>query len=233
MKMAKKRQNWCDSPYFVREISDLYKVGSRVDAWRAFLLSEKIEVLRGLGMSVCSFNQYAMFDNLIIMLGCPEESAISGMRSIMRPGHEREIAFHRCSIYDLRAWAYLPLSCFAEAHGFNEWAKDKDIWQRDILKFNPMPYLQVGIKKEWVVSPDCFTFSHKIKVDRKSWPYDKKRFAQVAFNHPRLDRRFNGNQHVADGVFTIDKSIATIREELMAQAIEVCAKHAVTVQEET
>ena len=201
MKEAKKPQNWCNSPYYVRELSDLYKVGSRVDAWREFLLSEKIEVLRELGMSVCSFNQYSMFGHLIIMLDCTEEYAISGIRSIMRPEHEQVIEFHRESIHDLRAWAYLPLSCFADAQGFNEWAKDRDIWQKDILKMNPMPYLQIGIKKDWVVSPSCFTFSHKLKVDKESWPNEKKRFAQVSFNHPHLDRRFDGNQHVSDGMY--------------------------------
>ena len=92
--------------------------------------------------------------------------------------------------------------------------------------------LQVGIKKTWVVSANCFTFSHKIKVDKKSWSEIKKRFAQVAFNHPHLDRRFEGNQHVSDGIFPVDRDIADIREELMAQAMVVCAKHSVTVQEE-
>lgn len=231
MKEAIKPKGWCDSPYYVREISDLYRVGSRVDAWREFLLSEKIEVLRSLGMSVCSFNQYSMFDSLVVMLDCTEESAVTGIRSIMRQGHEQEIEFRRKSIHDMRAWAYLPLDCFADAQGFNEWAKDKDIWQSDILKFNPMPYFQVGINKKWVVSADCFTFSHKIKVDKKHWPEAKKRFAQVSFNHPHLDHRFEGNQYVVDGTFPVDRDIAGIREELMALAMDVCAKHSVTVQE--
>jgi hypothetical protein len=232
MKEAIKPQGWCDSPYYVRDISDLYKVGSRVDAWRDFLLSEKIEVLRGLGMSVCSFNQYSMFDSLIIMLDCSEGSAISGILSIMRSGNEREIEFHRSSIHDVRAWAHFPLSCFADAQGFNEWVRDKELYQSDILKFNPMPNFQVGIKKEWVVSADCFTFSHKIKVDKKSWPYEKKRFAQVSFNHPHLDRRFEGNQHVSSGSFPVDRDIALVREDLMEQAMVVCSQHALTVQEE-
>ncbi len=232
MKEAIKPKNWCNSPYYVREISDLYRVGSRVDAWREFLLSEKIEVLRGLNMSVCSFNQYSMFDSLIIMLDCSEESAISGIRSILRPGYEQEIEFHRESIHDVRAWAYLPLSCFADAQGFSERNPDDKLWQHDILKTNPMPQFQVGIKKEWIVSADCFAFSHKIKVDKKSWPVEKKRFAQVSFNHPHLDRRFEENQHVSDGMFPVDRDIAVIREELMAQAMVVCAKQAVKVQEE-
>lgn len=232
MKEAIEPKSWCDSPYYVREISDLYKVGSRVDAWREFLLSEKIEVLRSLKMSVCSFNQHSMFDSLIIMLDCTEESAVTGIRSIMRQDHEQEIEFRRKSIHDMRAWAYLPLGCFADAQGFGEWAKDKDIWQHDILKFNPMPYFQVGINKEWVVSADCFSFAHKIKVDKKHWPVEKKRYAQISFNHPHLDRRFEGNQHVSSGIFPVDRGITAIREELMAQAMALCAKQAVTVQEE-
>jgi len=232
MKEAIKPKCWCDSPYYVREISDLYRVGSRVDAWREFLLTDKIEVLRGLGMSICSFNQYSMFDSLIIMLDCSENVAISGIRSIMMAGHEQEIEFHRDSIYDLRAWAYFPLSCFADAQGFNERNPDDKLWEKDILKVNPMPQFQIGIKKEWVVSANCFTFSHKIKVDKKSWPVEKKRYAQVSFNHPHVDRRFEGNQHVVDGLFSVDREIAVIREGLMAQAMVVCTKHAVMVQEE-
>lgn len=229
MKEAIKPQNWCDSPYCVREISDLYRVGSRVDAWREFLLSEKIEVLRGLNMSVCSFNQYSMFDKLIIMLDCSEDAALSGIRSLMRQGHEREFNFRRESIFDERAWAYLPLSCFANAQGFNERDQDPKLWESDILKINPMPEFMVGIKKEWVVAANCFTFSHKIKVDKKQWPEIKKRFAQVSFNHPHLDQRFEGNQHVSSGIFPVDRDIASIKEELMEQAMLVCEKHAVTV----
>jgi hypothetical protein len=232
MKEAIKPKNWCNSPYYVREISDLYRVGSRVDAWREFLLSEAIEVLRGLNMSVCSFNQYSMFDQLILMLDCSEESAIAGIRSIMRRGYEREFEFRRDSIFDERAWAYLPLSCFADAQGFNERDQDQKLWPSDILKINPMPEFMVGIRKEWVVPASSFTFSHKIKVDKKNWPVEKKRFAQVAFDHLSLDRRFEGNQHVSSGIFPVDRDIAAIREELMAQAMVVCAKHAVTVQEE-
>lgn len=232
MKEAIKPKGWCDSPYLVREISDLYRVGSRVDAWREFLLSDKIEVLRALNMSVCSFNQYSMFDQLIIMLDCSEESAIAGIRAIMRQGYEQEFEFRRDSIFDERAWAYLPLSCFAAAQGFNERELGQKIWQMDILKVNPMPEFMVGIRKEWIVSLDSFTFSHKIKVDKKHWPVEKKRFAQVSFNDPCLDRRYEGNQHVASGIFPVGRDIADIHEELMAEAMMVCAKHAVIVQEE-
>lgn len=232
MKEAIKPKNWCNSPYLVREISDLYRIGSRVDAWREFLLSEKIEVLRSLKMSVCSFNQYSMFDQLIIMLDCSEESAIAGIRSIMRRGYEQEFEFHRDSIFDERAWAYLPLQCFADAQEFSDRNPDDKLWQMDILKINPMPQFMVGIKKEWIVPADSFTFSHKIKVDKKNWPVEKKRFAQVSFNNPHLDRRFEGNQHVASGVFPVDRDIPLIREALMAQAMDVCVKHTVTVQEE-
>jgi len=233
MKEAIKPKSWCDSPYYVREISDLYKVGSRVDAWREFLLSEKIEVLRSMGMSVCSFNQHSLFENLIIMLNCTEEVAVAGVESIMRPGFECHVEFHRQSIHDVRAWAKLPLDLFADAQGFSEWKEwNEGGFQSDVLKFNLMPCFQIGIKKEWVVSANCFTFSHKIKVDKKSWPNEKKRFAQVAFNHPHLDRRFEGNQHVSSGVFPVDRKIAVIREELMAQAMIVCAEQAVTVCEE-
>lgn len=233
MKEAIKTKGWCDSPYYIREISDLYKVGSRVDAWREFLLSEKIDVLKGLNMSVCSFNQHSMFDRLIIMLDCAESEAIAGLKSIMRQELECGIEFRRRSIHDVRAWAYLPLSCFADAQGFNdrsEW--DNEGFQSDVLKFNLMPCFQIGINKEWIVSKDCFVFSHKLKIDKKYHPSVRKRFAQISFNHPDLDQRFEGNQHVSDGMFPVDRDIAAIREELMAQAMVVCAKQAVTVQEE-
>lgn len=229
MREAIKTQSWCDSPYYVRELTDLYIVGSRVDVWRNFLLSDKIDVLRELEMSVCSFNRYSMFDRLIIMLNCSEDEAVKGIRSIMLDGDDTPIEFRRNSIHDDRAWAWLPLSCFTDAQGFNDWDRDKELWQDDILKFNPMPQFQIGIKKQWVVSPDCLVFSHKLKVDKKSWPHEKKRFAQVSFNHPDLDRRFKGNQHVVDGFFHSDKAIPEVREELTAKAMIVCAKHGVKV----
>ena len=34
MKEAITTKNWCDSPYYMRDLNDLYKVGSRVDAVR-------------------------------------------------------------------------------------------------------------------------------------------------------------------------------------------------------
>jgi hypothetical protein len=232
MKEAIKPKDWCNSPYYVRDLADLYKVGSRVDAWREFLLSKKVDILRGLGMSVCSFNQHSMFENLIIMLDCTEDEAIAGVKSIMRAEFDRDVEFRRLSIHDIRAWAQLPLSCFADAQGFNDWTEWSDGgYQSDVLKFNLMPCFQIGIKKEWIVSADCFSFSHKIKVDKKHWPVEKKRFAQISFNHPHLDRRFEGNQHVSSGYFPVDKNIALIREELMEQAMVVCAKQGVVVQE--
>lgn len=228
MKEAIKTKDWVDSPYYLRDLTDLYKVGSRVDAWRDFLLSEKIDVLRKLGMLVMSFNQHDLFNRLIIRLDCSEDEAIAGIRSVMRPGHERDVSFFRRSIHDKTAWAYLPLSCFADAQGFNEWDRDKEIWQSDILKFNQMPQLMVGVEKEWNVDPSCFTFSHKIR--RKTYSA-RERYAQVSFNHPHLDQRFKDNQHVVSGTFPVDEEIKTIKNNLMELAMDVCAKQAVFVQE--
>jgi hypothetical protein len=178
-------------------------------------------------MLVMSFNQHDLFNRLIIRLDCSEDEAIAGIRSVMRPGHERDVSFFRRSIHDKLAWAYLPLSCFADAQGFNEWDRDKEIWQSDILKFNPMPQLMVGVEKEWNVDPSCFTFSHKIRRRQYS---ARERYAQVSFNHPHLDQRFKGNQHVVSGTFPVDEEIKAIKNNLMELAMDVCAKQAVFVK---
>ena len=230
MKEAIRTTKWCDSPYYTRELSDLYKVGSRVDAWREFLLSEKIDVLRRLGMSVCSFDKYSYFESLVIRLECNDEAeAINGLKSIMLAGRYHDVNFYRNSIHDKRAWAKLPLSCFAIAEGFNDWSEFHNTpFQDDILKFNQMPCFQIGIEKEWVVSPSDFTFSHKLKDSRSS--FGKSRYAQISFNHPHLDRRFQGNQHVASGEFPRARKIDEVKNELMAEAMVVCAKHSVIVR---
>ena len=228
MKEAIKPTQWCNSPYFVGELSDLYTLGSRVDAWRNFLLSEKIEVLKKLDMSVCSFNRYDMFDSLIIMLDCNEDEATTGVKSIMVAGCDYPVEFYRTSIHDLRAWATFPLSCFTEAEGFNDW-KEFKLWQRDILKFNPMPRFKIGINKKWVVPEKYFKFSHKLKLDHKSWPVEKKRYAQISFGHPQLDFRFENNQHVTSGFFDRNKPIAEVRETLMVEAAGVCKKNSVEI----
>jgi hypothetical protein len=169
-----------------------------------------------------------MFDSLIIMLDCSEDEAATEIKSIMVPGTERPVEFYRTSIHDLRAWATFPLSCFTEAEGFNDW-KDFKLWQDDILKFNPMPKFQIGINKKWVVAEKCFKFSHKLKLDHKSWPVEKKRYAQISFDHPQLDRRFENNQHVVSGFFDRNKSISDVREMLMVEAIVVCKKNSVEI----
>jgi len=76
---------------------------------------------------------------------------------------------------------------------------------------------------------DCFTFSHKLK--KKSYS-EKARYAQISFNHPHLDHRFQGNQHVSSGEFQRERNIDDIRQELMAEAMDVCDKYSVIVRED-
>lgn len=224
MKSAIKRDSWCDNPDTEnsRELSDLYKVGRRVDAWRDFFHSRTVDMLMRLDGAILWFNRWEYFDRLICEFDCSKEIAVETITGLMIAGHELPMDFIRNDIYDSRAWCNLPLDCFVDAHGFSERTCD-DIPQYEVLKYNQMPILQLGIKKvEWTVTLDCFTFSHKLK--------DGERFAQITFDHPQLRAHFKGRRWCADGKFDRSATRKQMEDALFAKVITECQKYQVEIK---
>jgi len=213
--MKKMKPNW-------RETDDLYKVGARCDAWRTFFKSETIAKLKKIKGRVIWFNRYEYFDKLICEFDCSEKKLRAVIKSLIIPGREMPIMFVRKDIYDARAWAYLPLSCFAEINGCNE-RSDKNHWQYDILKSNEMPVIQFGLKKKWVVDMGCFKIKHRLK--------DGMRFAVMTFEHSQLDSRFDGKRWVAEQMFPRETTKEEMTEALFAKVKAECVKHIVTIKQ--
>lgn len=221
MKEAIKKQNWCNdaNKKYARELDDLYKVGSRVDAWRDFFKSASCGMLKKLSGDIIYFNKFEYFERLICELKCTEGKAIASIEKVTLS--EPEINFLRDDIYDSRAWCRLPLSCFALTKGFNE-RTERDLMQWDVLKYNQMPEVQLGINKAWTVSRGWFKFSHKIKND--------ERYAEISFNHPQLDKRFKGRRWCADGKFPRSATRQEMEAVLWGKVNTECQKHLVTVE---
>lgn len=220
MKEAIKKQNWCNDANrkYARELDELYKVGSRVDAWRGFFKSDPCKMLKKLSGDIIYFNKFEYFERLICELSCTEAKAIAEIKKVMLS--EPEINFIRDDIYDSRAWCRLPLSCFVSTKGFNE-RTERDMMQWDVLKYNQMPEVQLGINKEWVVSRGWFTFSHKIKND--------ERYAEISFYHPQLDSRFKGHRWCAGGKFPRSSTRQEMEAALWEKVNVECKKHLVTI----
>jgi len=220
MKQAIKKKNWCNLPdsKYARETDDLYKVGSRVDAWRGFFGSPASRKIKKLPGNIIWFSKWEHFEKLIVEIDLPEDKAVKIIRKLML--HSEPIEFLRSDIYDSRAWCELPLSCFVKTKGFNK-RTDNHIMQYDVLKYNQMPIVQFGIKKAWAVSRGCFTFSHKIKND--------ERYAQLSFDHPQQDERFEGRRWVADGTFPRTATRREMEAALFAKAEAECREHMVTI----
>ena len=214
---------WCDWPNkeYARNFEDLYKTGARCDAWRTFLQSETLAALKKIKGYVLYFNKYAYFDTLIIECGCTQKKLRTVIEPLMRPDHKLPVNCIRNDIYDNRAWARIPLDCFAEIRGCND-LSGKRIFQYEVLKYNEMPVVQFGIKKPWVVKRECFTLTHKLR--------DHDRKATMIFNHPQLDFRFSGGRWVADQVFPREATRAEMTDELFAKVKTECAKHLVTIK---
>jgi len=214
--------SWCTWPHkrFIRDAQDLFTMGMRCDAWRSFLKSETIKKLKKIKGYVIWFNVYEHFDKLICEFDCTEKKLRNIIESLMIPGCEEKIEFVRKDIYDARAWACLPLSCFAKIGGCNKRSGD-DLWQSDILKRNEIPIVQFGIKLPWVVSRDCFKLTHRIKYG--------ERHAEMTFNHPQLDRRFHNERWVGKGVYPKKTTRKEMTEDIFISAEIECAKHLVTI----
>jgi len=211
---------WPNQEY-ARDFEDLSKTGARCDAWRSFLQSETMAALKKVKGYVLYFNQHSYFDTLILECTCSEKKLRAVIEPLMRPDYKEPIICLRNDIYDARAWAHIPLNCFAEINGCND-RRGKSIWQHEVLEQNEMPIVQFGIKKPWVVKRECFTLTHRLR--------DHDRKATMVFNHPQLDFRFKGGRWVADQVFPREATRAEMAAVLFAKVEKECANHLVTIQ---
>ena len=219
--MKKIKPNWCGWPNQenARGIEDLEIMGMRCDAWRDFLSSETAAMFKKLKGSIIWFNKYQYFDKLICELGCSEKTAIKTIESLMRPGYIVLVDFVRNDIYDSRAWAEIPLICFADIQG-NE--RSGDYFGYELHK-NEMPVIQFGLKKKWVVDMGCFKIKHRLK--------DGMRFAVMTFEHSQLDSRFDGKRWVAEQMFPRETTKEEMTEALFAKVKAECVKHIVTIKQ--
>jgi len=213
---------WCSWPHREnqRDPGDFKKTCARCDAWREFLKSETIEKFKKIKGNAIWFNRYEYFDKLICEFDCSETKLRATIESLMRHDHRVSVVFVRNDIYDARAWAYLPLSCFSELSGCKN-RGEKRIWQSDILTRNEIPVVQFGIKLPWTVKRACFTLAHRLKADG--------RIAIMTFKHPQLDRRFNGKRWAAERMFPRDTTRAEMTKALFVEIENECAKHLVTI----
>ena len=221
--MGIKNPGWVDWPNhkYARDIEDLYKVGRRCDAWREFFRSETIEKLKKIKGYILWFNRYSYFERLICEFDCSEKKLRMTIESLMRTGHETPVTFVRKDIYDARAWADLPLNCFAEIDGCNE-RSGEVLWQHHEILKNEMPIIQFGIRKRWVVSRDLFVLTHRLKYG--------ERFATMTFSHPQLDPRFENKRWVAEKTFHKEASRKEMTEALFAEVEQECTKYLVKIK---
>jgi hypothetical protein len=196
---------WCISrdKEFAREVDELHKLSSRIDAWKLFLNSSTIRKLHKLKGHAIWFNRYEFFERMICEFDCSEKALREAICSMLRPKKRLDVRFHRNDIYDARAWCRLPLSCFIEVKG------------------SEVPVIDFGVKLPWVVTRDCFTLTHRLK----RW----FRFAEMTFNHPQLNPRFEGRRWVADSRFPKEATRQEMTEALMADVKAKCAGHMVTI----
>lgn len=224
MKMKRVIPNWCTWPNreYAYKIDDLRKVGARCDAWRAFFQSESIKKLRRLKGSVLWFNMYEYFDTLICEFECSEKQLRTALRGMMRPGKERPIEFKHEDIYNATAWAYLPLDCFVEASGFNaRSSNDRPFSDSAVLEKHEIPNLRIGIKLPRSVPRSQFKLTHRLNGDR--------RFAEIHYYGPELERRFKDKRWCAEGTFPREATRQEMEAALFAKVEERCAEHMVTI----
>lgn len=221
-----KKVRWCDWPHRKneRELGEVYKVGARCDAWRLFLRSETVAKFKKIKGSVIWFNRHEYFDKLICEFDCSEKKLRSVIKLLMIKGHEMPVEFVRKDIYDARAWAYLPLSCFVKIDilEFSE-RRGENHWQHEILKYNEMPVVQFGIRLPWIVSRSCFTLSHRLK--------NNKRCAVMTFSHPQIDSRFDDRRWAGEHIFPREATRKEMTKYLFAKVESECIKHLVTISD--
>ena len=225
MKKGIKNRGWCNWPN--REYKDdcesFARMAIRCDVWRAFFSSRLSDRLGRLKGRIIWFNRHEAFDKLLCEFDCSERLITQILGSFMRPGHEREIVFRRCDIYDKRAWTHLPLNCFIDTETLEPRGPTSERWldMTEALRMNEVPLLSFSIPQKWTVSRECFSLHHRIK--------DDKRFAEMVFSHPYLDGRFQNRRWVADGWFPKEATRYEMETELLSKVRENCVSHWVTI----
>jgi hypothetical protein len=223
--MRVKEPRWCNWPNrdYQRATTDLFQVGARCDAWRAFLSSDTMKRLNRVKGRIIWFNQYEYFDTLLAEFDCSEATLRKVIREILLPEfRDNAFAFRRKDIFDARAWATVPLNWFTQGlDGFQQRKDDRRRFQNEVLEACEVPKVQFAIKLPWDVTSDYFTLKHRLK--------NGQRVAELLFDHPELDPRFQGRRWVADGVFPTATSRAEMLKALFRQAEEKCANHQVRI----
>jgi hypothetical protein len=231
-----KEVRWCDWPLpeHARELDELAKVGARCDAWRQFMKSEALAVIKMSVNPFCWFNAWENFDRLILELDCGEGELRAAINDRLRPQYkECSYGFKRMDIWDSRSWCTLPLEWFVEGmagFGASRNGKRPD-WPETVLTHNDMPVLQFGIKLPWTVGQECFWMEHKIKRDPWGSSTLEWREAFMFFDHPDIDKRFKGRRWAADGKFAVAATRSEMEEALWEVVLAKCKTSLVTVVE--
>ena len=191
---------------------------ARCDAWRTFLSSETAAKLRKLRGHVLWFNKYEAFDKLLMEFSCAEKRLLETLRELVVGNHTLP-PFRRIDIYDSRSWLFLPLDWFVPISGMNSRTFDER-WQNDVLRINEVPILQVGLRRPWTVTRDCFRV---IRCTKR-----RRRLAVMVFDHPDLDSRFAGKRWCAE-IECEGKDRHVIENDLFALTAAECQKHLVTI----
>ena len=222
---AIKGGRWCSWPNrdYMRPFTDLARMGARCDAWRAFLDSRTVAILRRMKGSVIWFNRYEYFDKLFCEFDCSDARLAAVVSKLMPLNRRRRPTFKRNDIYDARAWANIPLDFFVPAKDMKPRTKMDQMWQEDVLPANEVPLLSFGVRVPWTVSRDCFTLRHRIKGG--------ERFAVMTFAHPQLDPRFQNRRWCAEGTFPRDMTLDAVESALWDEVSDKCRDYLVTVME--
>ncbi len=218
---------WCSWPNreYMRPFTDLARMGARCDAWRAFLDSKTVAILRRMKGAVIWFNQYEAFDKMICEFDCSVARLAAVLSKLMLPDRRYRPTFTRNDIYDARAWAKIPLDCFVPVKDMKPRTRLDGMWQNEVLPANEVPLLSFGVKVPWTVSRDCFTLRHRIKRS------DGRRYAVLTFSHKQLDPRFENRRWCADGTFPRDMELGAVRAALWEKVERECKQYLVTVTE--
>lgn len=206
--MKYEKPNWCDwpDPEYARELGDLNEMGIRCDAWRQFMTSDTLRALKEIDGNFIWFNRYEQYDKLIAYFPCSEERMRETLARLLRPDYrEKGFRFRRIDIFDKRAWIYLPVNWFVEA--------------LDGVICKP-PILQIGIDLPLTVRKAHFTMTHRLK--------DGGRFAEMRFNHPDLDERFNKRRWVTHQQFPRAATRQEMFDALFKEVKGKCAQYNVS-----
>ena len=199
-------------------------MGTRCDAWRAFLSSSTFEVLAKLRGHVIWFNKYEAFDRLIMEVSCSFKRLREALRGLIRARFldTTNLTPVRKDIYDARGWISLPLDRFVSIHGMHP-RTGNPTWEHDVLARNEMPIVDIGLQTRWKVSRDCF---HVIRRSK-----GRKPMAVMVFSHPQLDERFEEERWCAEQEWIPGANRQDMETALLPKVVERCKRYLVEIVE--